>query len=130
MGAFSWACYGVFMGRNTSVTDMQQLMINYATSKRELTCSTHQAAILLLFQDRDEWSFADMQRVLSMSREYLGLCVGPLCAVPGKFRFLLRTGTGQQIEPTEIFRFNAQLLDDKPPRRITLPPVAGVSSKE
>jgi len=99
----SWAHY---LGTAT-------LIARFPTGKKELSVSLYQAAVLLLFAERDTWTFEEISNHLLLNTNDLTLTVQSLAL--GRKLVLCRTTprAGKDVKPEDSFSFNEQFTDTK-----------------
>lgn len=85
--------------------------------QHDLLLSTYQACILLLFNSQDTYSCADVQAALKLPLDDLKRYLLSLCV--GKYRLLLKSPAGKEVEPTDTFKANLEFTDRA--RRIKVP---------
>eukprot|EP01027_Heterolobosea_sp_BB2_P007474 GEZU01011119.1.p1 GENE.GEZU01011119.1~~GEZU01011119.1.p1 ORF type:complete len:768 (-),score=341.27 GEZU01011119.1:60-2363(-) len=99
----------------------------YEKGDKEITCSTYQACILLLFNQTPELTAADIQKSLNIpldevKRNLLSFSVG-------KYKILNKSsGASKNIAPTDTFSVNADFQDKN--RRIKPPNIVFVINEE
>jgi len=77
---------------------------------KELQVSQFQTLVLLLFNEKDEWSFDDIKISTNIEVEELRRTMQSLGC--GKFRVLTKNPKGKEVEITDSFVFNEK-FDDK-----------------
>jgi hypothetical protein len=76
-----------------------------------------QACILLLFNTQETYSCEEIQRALNLPMDELKRYMLSLSV--GKYRILLKSPTGKEVEPTDEFKCNDEFTDRA--RRIKVP---------
>ncbi|ESQ30781.1 hypothetical protein EUTSA_v10012200mg [Eutrema salsugineum] len=84
----------------------------------ELIVSTHQAALLLLFNTRDKLSYTDIQTQLNVSHEDLVWLFHSLSRA--KYKILIKVPSTNTVSKTDVFEFNSKFTVKM--RRIKIPP--------
>ncbi|KDQ30201.1 hypothetical protein PLEOSDRAFT_1035820 [Pleurotus ostreatus PC15] len=79
---------------------------------KELSVSLYQAIILLMFNDVDEISFADIKEQILLEDAELRRTLQSLAC--GKLRVLKKVPPGRDVADTDVFRFNADFSDARP----------------
>ncbi|KAJ7693671.1 Cullin-4B [Mycena rosella] len=83
----------------------------FKAGKKELSVSLYQAAILLLFNDSTELSFAQILEQTSLNDPLLRLTLQSLAC--GKKKVLLKIPAGRDINDGDLFRFNDGFVDPR-----------------
>ncbi|XP_016432694.2 cullin-1 [Nicotiana tabacum] len=87
----------------------------------ELTLGTYQAAVLLLFNTSDRWSYSDIKTQLNLADDDLVRVLASVsCA---KYKILNKEPSSKSVSSTDHFEFNSQFTDKMRRIRIPLPPV-------
>ena len=94
---------------------------NFAQKPIELVLNTMQAAILMLFNDVDSLSYADVKTSINLPDEDLVRCLASLAC--GKFKVLRKQPEGRSVSTSDSFAYNAAYTDKGRRVRIPLPPV-------
>ncbi|KAF4584577.1 hypothetical protein EYR40_004576 [Pleurotus pulmonarius] len=79
---------------------------------KELSVSLYQAIILLMFNDDDEISFADIKEQILLEDAELRRTLQSLAC--GKLRVLKKVPPGRDVADGDVFRFNADFSDPRP----------------
>lgn len=101
------------------------LKANYSNRTRELTVSTYQMSILMMFNSADVITFKELQErtgipTSDLTRNLLSLSCG-------KYRVLLKDSKGKDIAPQDRFAYNAKFKSKLVKVRIT--PVAATEAQ-
>lgn len=103
------------------------LTARFRKGDKEISCSTYQACIMLLFNQTPEIAASDIQKVLQLPFDEIKRNLLSLSA--GKLRILLKDNNDKNLKPTDIFSVNADFEDKQ--RRIKPPNIVfKVSDKE
>ncbi|GAB2249882.1 hypothetical protein Droror1_Dr00013241 [Drosera rotundifolia] len=87
----------------------------------EMIVTTYQAAVLLLFNSSDRWSYADIVQHSNLSDEDVFRILHSLsCA---KYKILNKEPATKTISPTDVFEFNHKFTDKMRRIKIPLPPL-------
>ncbi|KAL9253635.1 Cullin-1-like protein [Drosera capensis] len=87
----------------------------------EMIVTTYQAAVLLLFNSSDRWSYADIVQHSNLSDEDIVRILHSLsCA---KYKILDKEPATKTISPTNVFEFNHKFTDKMRRIKIPLPPL-------
>ncbi|ORX40451.1 Cullin [Kockovaella imperatae] len=78
--------------------------VRFKARTHDLNVSTQALVVLLLFEDVDELSYEDIQAGSGLADAELGRTLQSLAC--GKFRILLKTPKGREVNPGDIFAFN------------------------
>ncbi|GAB2265216.1 hypothetical protein Dimus_000284 [Dionaea muscipula] len=87
----------------------------------ELIVTTYQAALLLLFNSSDRWSYSDIVNELNLNDDDVVRLLHSLsCA---KYKILIKEPAAKTISPTDHFEFNSKFTDKMRRIKVPLPPV-------
>ncbi|KAL9260269.1 Cullin-1-like protein [Drosera capensis] len=87
----------------------------------ELVVTTYQAALLLLFNTSDRWSYSDIVNELNLNDDDVVRLLHSLsCA---KYKILNKEPATKTISPTDHFEFNSKFTDKMRRIKVPLPPV-------
>lgn len=88
---------------NMGAADLKAL---FGTKRHELSVSTYQMVILLLFNDRTEMSYKDIRDataipIADLKRNLMSLSIA-------KYKILNKDGNAKKVDDTDVFQFNAK----------------------
>lgn len=87
----------------------------------ELIVTTYQAAVLLLFNNEERLSYADIKNELNLTDEDIVRLLHSLsCA---KYKILIKEPSSKMVEATDAFSFNTNFTDKMRRIKIPLPPM-------
>ncbi|XP_061988983.1 cullin-1-like isoform X1 [Rosa rugosa] len=87
----------------------------------ELVVSTYQAALLLLFNTADRWSYSEIFTQLNLNHDDLVRILHSLSC--GKYKILVKEPNTNTILPNDTFEFNSKFTHKMRRIKIPLPPV-------
>ncbi len=83
-----------------------ELKANFPSKRHELTVSTYQMVILLLFNDRNDISFKEMKDVTNIPIPELKRNLLALSA--GKYKVLTKSGEEKGVAEADVFSYNSK----------------------
>jgi cullin 3 len=88
---------------NMGAADLKAL---FGTKRHELSVSTYQMVILLLFNDRTEMSYKDIRDataipIADLKRNLMSLSIA-------KYKILNKDGNAKKVDDTDVFQFNSK----------------------
>lgn len=81
------------------------LKAQFGASRHEINVSTYMMCVLLLFNDNDRLSYADIARDTAIAPAELKRTLQSLAC--GKFKLLLKEPKGREVDESDAFSFNA-----------------------
>ncbi|OSD05750.1 Cullin-domain-containing protein [Trametes coccinea BRFM310] len=87
------------------------LKARFSAGEKELSVSLYQAVILLLFNDETTISYADIKEQTRLDDAELQRTLQSLAC--GKKRVLRKQPPGKDVNPTDVFHFNADFTDPR-----------------
>eukprot|EP00698_Gefionella_okellyi_P005104 TRINITY_DN14686_c0_g1_i1.p1 TRINITY_DN14686_c0_g1~~TRINITY_DN14686_c0_g1_i1.p1 ORF type:complete len:858 (+),score=184.38 TRINITY_DN14686_c0_g1_i1:78-2651(+) len=100
-----------------------QVQLTYGKKKHDLMCTTYQACAMLLFDTQDSLSAESVRLALGVTLSEMEHFMQPMYT--GKFNPLIKSGDKATIVADDVFTFNADLPNARPPRRFAIAPNSG-----
>lgn len=102
------------------------LDVKFSTGKKKLEVSIYQATIILLFNEKDSYTFAEVQQAISLPAEEVKRYLISLSC--GRSKLLRKANKGPQISDDELFTIDWKFKDKK--ARIKFPMIKTDQMKE